>query len=75
MIDHPINLFLLYRHWSESLAVWKEFVDEFEISKVSKEVVDEFKVSKEFVDENFEISKLRRMIELAPTHNDCSGKN
>ena len=75
MIDHPISLFLLYRHWSESLAVWKEFVDEFEMSKVSKEVVDEFKVSKELFDENFEISKIKRMIELAPAHYDCAGKN
>ncbi len=25
IVDHPINLFLLYRHWSESVDVWKEF--------------------------------------------------
>ena len=29
LFDHPINLFLLYRHWSASLSVWKRSFAEF----------------------------------------------
>ena len=25
IVDHPINLFLLYRHWSDSVDVWEDF--------------------------------------------------
>ena len=25
IVDHPVNIFLLYRHWSVSIDVWEDF--------------------------------------------------
>jgi hypothetical protein len=36
LLDHPLNLFLLYHHWSKSLKIWKEFHLQFPTTKVKK---------------------------------------
>ena len=38
LVEHPINLFHLYRHWSNSCSIWEQFNKKFNDSIVSEMV-------------------------------------
>ena len=36
LVDHPINLFHLYQHWSKSFGIWEQFNKKFNDTIVSE---------------------------------------